>query len=149
MAFNTIQWDLSVRDRHNNLTLAVEVKNLLNKSPEWAMKLRKNHFAHWDLPKAPYFLMVFPDRFYLWTNNEPESEPAYIIDAAPILQRYFDRLRTTADDIGSDTLISMMSWLMRIIHTQSPQDIDKSQQWLIDSGLYPALFQGEFEPEVI
>lgn len=81
-------WDLAVDNRNGQLVLVVEIKRKTNISPEWAAKLRCNILAHGTFPKAPYFLMVFPDKFYLWTDVgafQEQSEPTYMIDASPIL----------------------------------------------------------------
>jgi hypothetical protein len=94
--------------------------------------------------------MVFPDRFYLWTGADAQSdqsEPTYTIDAHPILQPYFERAGVTAEHISDQSLeLIVASWLGTIIYSeQSPEDINKSQQWLVDSGLYDALAVGKFE----
>jgi hypothetical protein len=65
-------WDLSVDNRDGQLALVVEVKRKTNASPEWAAKLRRNILAHGTFPKAPYFLMVFPDKFYLLCKSYQE-----------------------------------------------------------------------------
>ncbi len=145
-------WDLSVDNRNGQLALVVEVKRKTNVSPEWAAELRRNILAHGTFPKAPYFLMVFPDKFYLWSNAEAyqdQSEPTYTIDASPILQPYFERAGVTADQIGGASLeLVITSWLGEVIHSdQLPENIDASQQWLIESGLYAALAGGKFEHE--
>lgn len=146
------RWDLSVDNRNDQLTLVVEVKRKTNVSPEWAAKLRRNILSHGTFPKAPYFLMVFPDKFYLWSNAEAyqdQSEPTYTIDASPILQPYFDRAGVAADQISGASLeLIVTSWLGEIIHSnQLPESIDASQQWLIESGLYAALVGGKLEHE--
>ncbi|MGF1575333.1 MAG: hypothetical protein ACFCU9_05215 [Cyanophyceae cyanobacterium] len=148
----TFRWDLSVDNRNGQLTLVVEVKRKTNVSPEWAAKLRRNILAHGTFPKAPYFLMVFPDRFYLWSNAEAyqdQSEPTYTIDASPILRPYFERAGVDADQISGASLeLIVASWLGEIIHSnQLPENIDASQQWLIESGLYAALVGGKLENE--
>ncbi len=145
-------WDLSIDDRNGQLVLVVEVKRKINASAEWAAKLRQNILAHGTFPKAPYFLMVFPDRFYLWSNTDihtNEGQPTYAIDASSILQPYFDRAGVPVDQISSDSLILVvMSWLAEILHSdQRPESIDKNQKWLIESGLYDALAGGKFEHE--
>jgi hypothetical protein len=146
------RWDLSVDNRNGQLALVVEIKRKTNVSPEWAAKLRRNILAHGTFPKAPYFLMVFPDKFYLWSNAEAyqdQSDPTYTIDASPILQPYFERAGVAADQISGASLeLIVTSWLGEIIHSdQLPENIDASQQWLIESGLYPALVGGKFEHE--
>lgn len=145
-------WDLSVDNRNGQLALVVEIKRKTNVSTEWAAKLRRNIFAHGTFPKAPYFLMVFPDKFYLWSNAEAyqdQSEPTYTIDASPILQPYFERAGVAADQISGVSLeLIVTSWLGEIIHSdQLLENIDASQQWLIESGLYAALVGGKLEHE--
>lgn len=145
-------WDLSVDNRNGQLALVVEVKRKTNVSPEWAAKLRRNILAHGTFPKAPYFLIVFPDKFYLWANADAyqdQSEPTYSIDASPILQPYFERAGVRSDQISGDSLeLIVTSWLGEIIHSeQLPENINDSQKWLIDSGLYAALVGGKVEYE--
>lgn len=145
-------WDLSVSDRSGQLVLVVEVKCKTNLSPDWAVKLRRNILAHGTFPKAPYFLMVFPDKFYLWFDADTaqdQSEPTYTIDAAPILHPRFERAGVTAEQISRASLeLIVLSWLAEIIHSdQLPENVDGSQRWLIESGLYAALVGGRFEHE--
>jgi hypothetical protein len=145
-------WDLLVDNRNGQLALVVEVKRKSNASPEWAAKFRRNILAHGTFPKAPYFLMVFPDKFYLWTNVEAhpdQSEPTYTIDARPILEPYFERAGVTANEIGEQSLeLIVSSWLGEIIHSDKlPGHMDASERWLIESGLYAALAGGRFEQE--
>lgn len=130
----------------------VEVKRKTNVSPEWAAKLRRNILAHGTFPKAPYFLIVFPDKFYLWTDAEAhldQSEPTYTIDARPILESYFKRAGVTPDQISGQSLeLIISSWLGEIIHSEKlPENVASSQRWLIESGLYAALAGGNFERE--
>jgi hypothetical protein len=145
-------WDLSVVNRDGKLVLAVEVKSKTNASPEWAAKLRRNMLAHGILPNALYFLMVLPDKFYLWTSSVTyisEREPDYTIDARPILNHYFERAGVTADSISGQSLeIIIASWLGEILHLEKPpKNLDASQFWLIESGLYDALAGGQFQSE--
>lgn len=145
-------WDLLVDNRDGQLALVVEVKRKTDVSPEWAANLRRNILAHGTFPKAPYFLMVFPDKFYLWSNAEADqdqSQPTYTIDATPILQPYLERAGVSAEQISGHSLeLIVTSWLGGIIHSdQPPENIDASQQWLIESGLYAALIGGKFELE--
>jgi hypothetical protein len=145
-------WDLSVDNRNGQRVLVVEVKRKTNVSPEWAATLRRNILAHETFPQAPYFLMVFPDRFYLWSDPktyQEQNEPTYSIDASSILHPYFERAGVTPDQISGDSLeLIVASWLGEIINSNQPPDnIDAAQQWLIESGLYAALVGGKFEHE--
>lgn len=147
-------WDLSIHNRKGQRIIDIEVTTKLNASPEWAAQFRRNILTHGTFPKAPYFLMVFPDRFYLWSDADAQSdqsEPTYTIDARPILQPYFEGAGVTAEQISDQSLeLIIESWLWQIIHSdKSPEDIDKSQQWLVDSGLYNAVVGGKFKYEAV
>ena len=143
-------WDFLVDSRDGELVLAVEIKRKTNVSPEWASEFRRNILSEGNLPKAPYFLMVFPDKFYLWsdTNNQDREEPT-LIDANPILQPYFERAGLTAENISHQSLeLIISSWLGEITHSNSlHRNMENSQQWLFKSGLYDALVGGKFEYE--
>ena len=147
-------WDLAVYNSDNQLVLVVEIKSRLNASPEWAARLLRNILAHGTFPKAPYFLMAFPDRFYLWTEADArldQSEPTYTIDARPILQPYFEQAGVTAEQISGQSLeLIVASWLGKIIYSEkSHEEIDKSQQWLVESGLYAAVAGGSFNQKAV
>lgn len=146
------RWDIATYDQDNQLVLIVEVKNILDASPEWAARLRRNIFAHGIFPDVPYFLIVFPDRFYLWknTNVNPEPvEPTYVIDARPVLQPYYNQAGITAEQVSTQSLeLIIASWLNEIIH-KAPSELDASQQWLLESGLYGAVAGGSLSHEVL
>lgn len=59
------QWDLLAYNRDGLLVLSVEVKRLNGISPEWAAQFRRSILAHGTFSRTPYFLMAFPDLFYL------------------------------------------------------------------------------------
>jgi hypothetical protein len=139
-------WDLLVENREGQPTLIVEVKQKLDTSSEWAAKFYRNILAHNSgiLPRAPYFLMAFPDRFYLWVNNtetHPELvEPNYTIDAEPILRPYLKGMGRTAGEMGKQSLeLMILSWLGQMSYSPKPTESDGSQNWLVDSGLYQQL----------
>jgi len=146
------RWDLTAYNRDNQLVLVVEVKSKLDATPQWAAQLRRNILAHGTFPDAPYFLMAFPDRFYLWKNpgsNHELIEPTYVIDARPILQPYFEQSDVTANQVSGQSLELIVAlWLNEIMH-KTPDEIDASQEWLIDSGLYDAVAGGSLDREVV
>jgi hypothetical protein len=91
--------------------------------------------------------MAFPDKFYLWTGTEAQSdqgEPTYTIDAHPIFQPYLKHTGLTADKISGQSLeLIVASWIGEIIHAEKPpENLENSQHWLTDSGLYAALVGG-------
>jgi hypothetical protein len=153
-AYRDFGWDLAIYNRDGQLALVAEVKSKLNASAEWAAQFRRNILAHGTFPKAPYFLMAFPDRFYLWTDADirlDQSEPTHVIDARPILQPYFEQAGVTAERISGQSLVLIVaSWLGEIIHSDQPLgDLDESQRWLIESGLSAAISRGRFAHEAV
>ena len=112
---------MSIHNRNGQRIIDIEVKTKLNASPEWAARFRRNILAHGTFPKAPYFLMVFPDFFYLWADADAQSErskPTYTIDTRPILQPYFERAGVTAEQISAQSLeLIVASWLGTIIYS--------------------------------
>jgi hypothetical protein len=148
-------WDLAVYDKHGQLVLVVQVKGKLNASAQWASQLRSNILAHGIYPKAPYFLMAFPDKFYLWTNEDAQldiSEPTYVVDARPILKPYLDKAGITqGQKISSQSLVLIVtSWLSKIIYSEMPLgETDELERWLVDSGLYAAIAGGSFGREAV
>lgn len=146
------QWDLVAYDRNQQLILAVEVKNKRNMTAQWAAQLRYNILAHDAFPITPYFLIASPDWFYLWVHVPPRSEPelpTYSIDAHPLLQPFFKRANILPEKISGQGLELIVSfWLNEVIY-QSTDELDISQKWLFDSGLYEALAGGKLAHEVL
>jgi hypothetical protein len=146
------RWDLSIDNQKGQRALVVEVKRKTNVSSAWATNLRRNILAHGTFPMAPFFLMVFPDRFYLWANADSaldDSGPSYTIDATAILKPYFERAGVTAGNITDKSLeLIVASWLGEIMYAdRQPEILNSAQPWLIESGLYAALAGGRFEHE--
>lgn len=145
--------DMTIYDRNGQLALIVEVKNKFGTNPEWAAKMRRNILAHGILPDVPFFLLAFPDQFYLWKNKGvlPELlEPDYQVDPIPFLKPFYDGAGLEPQSIsgaGFDIIVSF--WFNAIIQTDSPPDLPKSNKiWLVDSGLFKLLQRGRIEAEV-
>jgi hypothetical protein len=145
-------WDIAVYGPDNQLALAVEVKSIPNRSPEWAARFRRNLLAHQHVPNAPYFMFVLPDRIYLWVDSDIDEgtvEPTYDIDAQPILHDYFAQTGFQAEQLGSQSLeLIVASWLSQLIH-QDVDELDDSLTWLVESGLYEAIAGGFVEYGVL
>ena len=150
----SVSADLTVYDRNGQPTLLVEVKKKLGASREWAAQLRRNLYAHGTLPKAKFFLLAMPDRFYLWKQNGADlelKEPTFAVDSQPILNPYFERAGVTADVIDGQSLeLIIGSWLAEIMYAnRRSDDLGDSERWLVESGLYEAVAGGRFEYEKV
>lgn len=145
-----VMWDFLIKNNQDQPILGVEVKTKMNTSSDWVIKFRHNILMDSYVQKIPFFLMAFPDRFYLWTEPgiySNQSEPTYIIDALPVLKPYFERAGIMPEKIRGDSFELLVgSWLSDMINSeQLPEEFNESQYWLIDSGLYVAISGGDLK----
>lgn len=145
-----VMWDFLIKNNQDQPILGVEVKIQMNTSSDWATKFRHNILMDSPVQRIPFFLMAFPDRFYLWTEpdiSSNQSEPTYIIDAIPILKPYFERAEIIPEKIRGDSFeLLVASWLSDLINSDKlSEEFDESQRWLIDSGLYMAISGGDLK----
>ncbi len=150
----SVKWDIAAYNRHKQLVLVAEVKTKLGTSPEWAEQFWNNIREYGEFSFPEYFLLAFPDRFYLWKKNAEPSEqtaPFCIVDARPLLQPYFEQVGVEMDKIYEDSFEMLLAgWLGDIIRSGNSRDMeaDESQKWLIESGLYEAISGGSVKCEV-
>jgi hypothetical protein len=148
--YQDLGWDLVVNNYQGKPILGVQLKTKMNTSSDWVVKFRHNILMDNSVQKIPFFLMAFPDRFYLWTEPDiysNQSKPTYIIDALPVLKLYFERAGIMPEKIRGDSFeLLVASWFSDLIHSeQLPEEFDASQHWLIDSGLYVAISGGDLK----
>ena len=143
--------DIAVYSPDRKLQLVVEIKNKLGASAEWVTRLRHNLLVHSFIPHVPYFLLVLPDFFYLWTDTTPVNnlaEPDYKIDATEVLAPYLRSNQSLNDISGYGLELLIMSWLEDTVRTELQRDtVDPNLQWLFDSGLYEAVTRGSVAVE--
>jgi hypothetical protein len=145
------QADLTLYDRDGRQTAMVEIKNKLGTSGEWAAKLRQNLLAHGGFRGVDFFLLVTPDRLYLWKEDAGGKpvpvEPAYEIDVRPLLQPYFARAGLNPATVSGQAFeLIVAAWLadlMRWVGVTEKREIE--QRWLLDSGFLGAVSNGRVE----
>lgn len=130
-----------------------EVKSRVSTSKTWAARFRRNLLAHGFLPKVPFFLLVLPDKFYIWkdiTNNPEEIEPTYEINALPLLRSYYDKSGTTPETITEQSLeLLLTSWFNDIVQIGISNDIPQEERdIIIKSGIIEALKGGHIGYQV-
>ena len=148
--YKDLGWDLLVNNYRGKPILGVQLKTKINTSSDWAVKFRHNILMDSYVQKIPFFLMVFPDRFYLCTNPEIYSsqiERIYCTDTLSVLKPYFEGAGIIPEKIREDSFeLLVASWLSDIINSEKlPEEFDESQRWLIDSGLYTAISGGHLK----
>jgi hypothetical protein len=148
--YQDLGWDLVVNNYQGKPILGVQLKTKMNTSSDWVIKFRHNILMDSYVQKIPFFLMAFPDRFYLWTEPDiysNQSEPTYIIDALSVLKPYFEKAGIIPEKIRGDSFeLLVASWLSDMINSeQLPEEFNEFHHWLIDSGLYRAIAGGELK----
>ena len=142
--------DLALYDRDGQLRAVAEVKNRLGTSQRWAAQTRRNILAHGALGLSDYFLLVTPDRIYVWKDVgvEPvEVPPSYEGESAPLFARYFSGAGITPDKAtGQAFEMLVAAWLGDL--TRRPRDeAAPGEDWLDASGLRAAALDGRVEHE--
>ena len=78
--------DLALYDRSGRLAAVAEVKSRFGTSREWAAQTRRNILAHGAPSDADFFLLVTPDRLYLWKDAGTDPigvPPTFEADTQP------------------------------------------------------------------
>jgi hypothetical protein len=127
--------DFVAYDREGRVVLLAEAKNRRGTSEQWAAHLRRNMLSHGVLPWAKYFLIATPERLYLWKQERPNSgdvPPEFTIDAAKVLQPYFQKLHQEPTKIGPEAFeLLVLTWLTDIARSgEEKHEQDPSSAWL-------------------
>jgi hypothetical protein len=149
----SIYADFALYDRNGRLIAVAEVKNKSGTSREWAAKLRRNFLAHGGFQNADFFLLVTPDKLYLWKEASAEPavvKPAFEVDAQPIFKPYFERAGVNPADVSGRAFeLVVAAWLGDLIRlAEQPENLSNGQSWLVETGLLDALRDGRIEYEV-
>ncbi len=148
------RWDFAVYNQHNKLMLAVEVKTRLNTSTHWAIQFYRNIFSNTTPTNIPYFLMTFPDKFYLWVHDGTPNDtdgPTLEINPQLLLQPYFEQSGVTPEQISSASFeLIIAAWLNSVIQSLEQDNAhNPTNQYLYDTGLHNALAGGTIDYEVV
>ena len=144
--------DLSIYDRDGQLTGIVEIKNKLGTSREWAAKLRRNILAHGGFRNIDFFLLVTPDRLYLWKGAGVEPKrvrPTYEVAAQPFLERYFKKAAVDSGAISGEAFeLVVAAWLADLVRYEpASKKLAEEHCWLVESGFLTAIRNGRIAYE--
>ena len=146
--------DLALYDRSGRLAAIAEVKNKLGTSREWAAQTRRNLLAHGRAYSADFFLLVTPDRLYVWkgANTEPvQAPPTYEADTAPRFAPYFESAGVDPRSVSGHAFELLVgAWLSDVIRSeQTTGESSDDQNWLAVSGFHSAVKGGHIEYEAV
>lgn len=115
--------DFTLYDRYSRLVAAIVVKAKKGATRQWAEEFRRNLQVYEAFRYAPFFLIVTPDRVYLWkeaaaaAGAEPFLVPPGIeLDAQPLFEPYLKGTRLKLEEISGPAFeLIVMSWLRDLI----------------------------------
>lgn len=137
--------DVAVFDRSGNLQLVVEAKylNQHENTPNRAIQIRRNLIAHSGIPDSPFFLIVFPDHFYLWkkgSSNAYDRQADYSIDTEIFFKSFADKWKQSLERMSGVEFEKLVSeWIKDLSNSN---DASKIPEWAQKSGLYEAIKNG-------
>ena len=146
--------DLALYDRRGRLAAVAEIKNRLGTSHEWAARTRRNILAHGGTCYAEFFLLVTPDRLYLWKDagTEPAGVPPdYVADTQSEFEPYFARAGVDPRNVsGAAFELLVGAWLGDVIRSDGAAERDtEDQNWLVTSGFRAAVKDGRIRFEAV
>ncbi len=119
-----MRYDFAAYDKDGNLAVVVEAILHLNTDAVWASELRRNILAHGALPRADFFMVVVPDKIYVWNGRaDPQAEPAEI-DARDLFAPYFERIGISPETIVSAAYEQLVFWWLNDLARSVPADVD-------------------------
>lgn len=141
--------DLALYDRHGQLVAVVEVKNKLGTTGEWAAELRRNLISLGGFGRVAYFLVVTPERLYLWRDGGDRSGgplPDSEVDARSFLAPYVQRADIPPGGVGGAAFeLAVGSWLADLMRAHDRGSEPSARDRLRESGLVDAVSNGRVE----
>lgn len=145
--------DIGVYDRSGQLAVVAEITNRLGTSCDWAAATRRNILAHNGLCRAEYFLLITPDRLYLWKNAgaEPNRVPPTLeAEMQSEFARYFAGAGIDPRQVSGHAFeLLVAAWLSDVIRLKGEaEELAENRSWLAESGFFVAVKEGRIEYEV-
>lgn len=141
--------DLALYDRNGQLVALVDVKNKIGTNSEWAADLRRNLLSLGEFGPVVYFLVVTPERVYLWKDGGNQSAslmPDYEIEAHSFLAPYIQHARIPPGGVGGAAFeLAVGSWLADLMRGHDRGSERSARERLQESGLIDAASNGRVE----
>ncbi|MDE0447027.1 MAG: hypothetical protein OXH96_10175 [Spirochaetaceae bacterium] len=146
--------DLALYNSRGRLTAIVEAKSKMNTSSEWATMTRRNIVARWNIDGIDFFLLVTPDRLYMWkdagTRHSPVP-PTHKADTTAEFAPYFKGAGVSPKRItGHAFELVVGAWLGDVMRSARRADENTDTlRTLVESGLDTAVRDGRIEYEAV
>jgi hypothetical protein len=135
--------DFVVYSKDKTPQLLVEVTNKSRRSAEWAANFRRHIMSHFDVEHAPYFLLVLPDKLYLWKDGDSLElvAPDYEVKTKDLFAHRLNKhVSAGMSEYSLEILLSY--WLNLISSRELEPSEEPAGSWLIESGLHGAIKGG-------
>jgi hypothetical protein len=141
------QPDITLRNQRGEPLIIFDIRAKHHTTPQWAAELRRNLLAHDEFPSTQYFMIVTPDRLYLWRGLKPETEavlPDFVVDSRPLFLPYLQKTSVDLDRISRFVFeMLVISWLSDLVYARrETEGMEPDQAWLMDSGFLDATRDG-------
>ena len=145
--------DIAIFDQSGQIAAVAEIKRRLGTSCDWAAQVRRNLLAHDIRCLADCFLLITPDRLYLWKDagkNPDKVSPTHEADMQPEFAQYFEGAGIDPGNVsGAAFELLVGAWFGQLTRLEDEaKDLAASRSWLAESGLLSAVKDGRIEYEV-
>ena len=118
------RYDFVGFDRNGRKALFVEAKRRSGTTSTWAVEMRRTMLARSSPPAESMFVLVAPDKVYVWmAGASPDAEPA-VIDGQRILGSYFQNAHAAPDKIDPQAFEMLVAWWLEDLVHASPDTLD-------------------------
>jgi hypothetical protein len=94
------RFDFVVHDAIGRLTALVDARRLFGTDSRWAAEFRQNVLSHGLPLGAGLFVLILPDRLYIWDVDAPaDAGPTHEVDAHPLFAPYFHQMGIRPEEI--------------------------------------------------
>ncbi len=147
--------DLALYSSHSRLIAIVEIKSKIGTSLTWAAMTRRNILAHGDIDGVDFFLLVTPDRLYMWKDAGTKPvpvPPTHKADTTAEFAPYFESSGVSPESVSGHAFeLVVGAWLGDVMRSarRANENTDTLRR-LVESGLLTAVKDGhlEYEPVV-
>ncbi|MBD0319643.1 MAG: hypothetical protein ICV87_04870 [Gemmatimonadetes bacterium] len=141
--------DIVAYSADGRLQMVGEIKSRQQGSSAAAVKVRHNLLAHGAFPRAPYFVVFFPEQLYLWKNGAgtTESPPDYTARITDILAEYLGTWSNNPENLAEESLSIALSAWFRDLAGDKRRVRSEADRVVVESGLSRAISRGEVNAE--
>jgi hypothetical protein len=147
--------DIIIKNKDGNVVFVAEIKNNHELDEEVsAEKTYSELLRMHSIPKSDYFLLVAPEKSYLWVNKDKQRvalSPSYIFSTKELFSpqtkfKNFYALRAS-EQLKKKVLLEYLSNIKLAFSMAAP--LEPENDWLVGSGLFEEIKNGVIQEDYI